>query len=950
MSGGSVGAVTNSAGGTIAATNTVGSGFLVTGGTVTSLTNNGTIVASGPNGSAISVSNGVVGTIVNGTTGTIIANGVSGTAVNILSAVGGITNQGLISGGAAANGTGISVGPAALVPNITNTATGTIAAAGAGGMGVTIAGSVFNLLNQGQVMANGAGAIGLNVVSGASVGTVTNSGTVQANGTGGTGVLLGGSVTAVNNSGLIQANGTNGTGIGVTGLVTTVTNSGTVQANGTGGMAVNVGSTGLVQTLTNAATGTIAANGPNGVGLNIAAGGAVNTVLNNGTIVASDPTGTGVQVLGALGTLNNNGTIQGGPANGSGTAVILANSASRTTVNNNGSIVGGIMLATSASLANGDTINLNGGTLSGNIQGNFGLNTVNLSGGTIAPGFTIDGVFVTNVNSGVLNTGTGGVAITNGFAVNIAQGATIAMNGGTIGVFSGAPMSGVNPGVNNSGLLNVGTTTGSIVGAYNQLATGQLGIAVTSTGAGSLAVTGPVVINSTGPALALHFTGLTGPSSFIAVTGSGGVTASPFPTASSDSLNPFFDFPVVTQPNVNTLLVSFPTPTVPQLNRLFCLNFCNTGGLTSTGGLNQIAATGGVQGLFDALLVGGDRPNLTNAFVTLRGLSAAQQTQFFTQVQPSQIGAAGALLASALTGNGGLTTAIDDRIYGAAAGDEVGRGLTVWVKPYGGTFTANVKEAVNGFTASGYGVAAGADMMIRPDVRLGGAVSLSNTNFNFNGSQSGNTASDLLFQAGVYAAYFSGNFFIDGIGAFGLHWYNTKENISAFGAQRNSDYNGVQFSTKITGGYDWHAASGMVVTPSLTFQEIHVDSDSHQTSGGGLFNLNVADQHFDVMQLKLGGRVAYPISRPSGWVFTPEAHAYYVRNLILSRVQSTAAFVSGGGAFTVSGPQRDPDLGNVGLGLTIAQKGPLAVSMVYDYTFGQTQSENQFFLRVKTEF
>ncbi len=948
ISGGSVGAVTNAIGATIVATASSGVGFLVSGGAVTSLTNNGTILAQGDFGTAVAVGQagigGTVGTIVNTGSGVIAVTGNFATAIDVQTSVGGITNQGQVSAGGGILSTAINIGNTAIVSSLTNTATGLIVASGPSGTGVTVQGTLLTMLNQGQILANGAGGVGVNVVSGASVGTLTNSGTVQANGNGGTGLILGGTVTAVNNSGLIQANGANGTAIAVPALVTNINNAGIVQANGAGGNGVNVGSNGLLQGLTNTATGTIAANGVGGVGVNVVAGGVVNTVQNNGTIIASDPKGTGVVNAGNLGTINNNGMVQGGPANGSGTAIDLSSGQSPTTVNNNGSVVGGILIA------NGSTVNLNTGTLTGRITGNEVNDVVNFNGGTVAAGFTISTVSAVNVNSGVVTVNpTTGVSIVDTTAFNIASGATVNLAGGTIGISEPT-----DPGVTNRGLLNVGTGVGTIGGAYTQTATGQLGITVTPTGAGMLNVNGPAVVNSTGPAIALHFTGITGPSSFTALNAEGGVTASPPATASSDSFNPYFDFPVVTQ-NPNTLVISFPAPTLPQLNNLFCTLFCTSGPI-STGGFNQTFATGAVNTLVGTLFTSGNSAAVTSIFVTLRGLTPGQQAQFFTQVQPSQIGAASALLAQALTNNGGLTTAIDDRVYsllegrGMAAGDDVGRGFAVWAKPFGETFRQDRKENVDGFTASVYGMAVGADTQIRPDVRLGGAIALSNANLNFAGLQSGNTATDLLFQAGVYGSYFSGNFFLDGIGAFGLHWYNTKENISAFGSQRTSNFNGVQFSAKVTAGYDWKMASGVVMTPSLTFQEIHVDLDSHQTSGGGLFDLNVANQSFDVMQLKFGGRVAYPIARADGWKFTPEVHAYYVRNLIVSRVHSTAAFVTGGAAFTVAGPQRDPDLVDLGLGVTIAQKGPFALSARYDYTFGQTSSDNQFFLRAKTEF
>jgi uncharacterized protein with beta-barrel porin domain len=974
VSGGSVGALNNAIGGSIVSSGSLGTGVLVTGGTISTLTNNGSIVASGPGGTAVAVGqalfSGTVGTITNGTTGLIAATGVKGVGLDVETAVGFIDNSGSISGGSAAGGTAINLGTASVVTSLTNESTGTISADGSVGVAVNIAGNMAMLLNLGQIVASGAGGSGVNVVSGASVGTITNTGgTIQATGSLGTAVGLGGTVTALNNTGLIQSTGSNGTGVAVMGLVTNLNNAGTIQSTGAGGMGVTVASTALLQSLTNTATGTISANGSlgtavgiagiltnmvnngqiqangaSGTGVNVAASANMGQLTNNagGTIVAG---GTGVTVVGALGTITNGGLIQGGPANGSGTAINSSASTAGLTVANTGSIVGAVVTGSNS------TVNLNAGTVTGNIAGNEINNVVNFNGGTVSAGFTISTVSAVNINTGAITVNpTTGVSIVDVTAFNIASGATVNLAGGTIGISELA-----DPGVLNNGVINLGSGVASITGNYSQGATGQLQIIVTNTGAGSLNVGGSATISSTGTAFALHFTGLSGPSSFVALTATGGVTASLALTASSDSVNPYFDFPTVSQ-TPTTLIVNFPAPTVPQLNNLYgTVTAGATGGLTSSGGLNQIAAIGGVQGLLDSLLIGNDRANLTNVFVALRTMTQAQQVQFFSQVQPSQIGAAIALLSSALTNNGGLMTSIGDRVYamrdtsGMAAGDGVGRGFTVWAKPYGETLTQDRKEGVDGFRASMYGLAAGADTLIRPDIRLGGAVSLSNADINFNGLQSGNTASDLLFQAGVYGSYFSGNFFVDGVAAFGLHWFDTKENISAFGSQRKSEFSGVQFSTKLTAGYDWHMASGMIVTPSATFQEIHVDADAHQTTGAGVFNLNVSDQHIDVTQLKLGGRVAYPMSQPNGWSFTPEVHAFYVRNLTLSRVQSTAAFTSGG-AFTVSGPQRDPDLADFGIGLTIAQKGPFALSAVYDYTFGQTSSDNQFYLRVKTEF
>jgi hypothetical protein len=113
--------------------------------------------------------------------------------------------------------------------------------------------------------------------------------------------------------------------------------------------------------------------------------------------------------------------------------------------------------------------------------------------------------------------------------------------------------------------------------------------------------------------------------------------------------------------------------------------------------------------------------------------------------------------------------------------------------------------------------------------------------------------------------------------------------------------------------------------------------------------LNVAAQSLDVQQLKVGGKVTYPITQ-SGWTFVPEFHSFYIRNLNLSRVHTTVGFVGGGSTFTLASPARDPDLFDVGVGLMVKQKGPFTLGFVYDYTAGQTTTDNIFYLRAKTEF
>jgi outer membrane autotransporter protein len=755
--------------------------------------------------------------------------------------------------------------------------------------------------------------------------------------------ILMGSVGTLSNDGLIQGSPV-GVVISPAGTVTSLYNNGhgtiaaTAAATFFTGFMFGLDNNGSVASIFN--NGLIV--GPNGA-VHLGTVSTTATLLNTGTLLSK--TGTGIIISGAAnipgGIANStSGLIQGGPSDGSGTAIDASTSTRATTINNAGTIIGAIKQGTGA-----DVLNVNGGSIVGNIAGQAGSGgqvDFNLgSGGSFVTGGSITNVPTVNVNSGMLTVAAlSGNAISGASLFQIASGATVTLNANV-----GATLT------SNSGFVNVGTNAISVNGNFIQASTGRLGVSVAGSTFGSLNVSGTANFATAGTGLALHFLSDSTLTSMTVVT-SGGLTMSPSLTVSSDSIDPWLLNPVASKVGDN-LVVSFLAPTLAQFDKAFNTVVAPTPApLAGTDSNNQNQAMNGVRQLVESL--NGNRQAVVSLLSALNALTPRQLTQFFQQVQPSMLGSAQSLLATALNNNGGLTASVGDRVtalretVGMSAGDEPGRGFTVWAMPTMKGFTQGQKEGISGFTATSYGAAFGADTLVRPDTRVGLALGLTQTDISFSGLLSGNRNSALTAQAGIYGTWFQNDFFLDGAAGFGYSWYNTKEHIGGFGVTRNGDFGGVQFNAKIAAGYDWRV-QGAVITPSIGFQEVHLDIDPHATSGGGVFDLNVAGQHIDVAQMKLGSRFSYPITRSNGWTFTPELHGYYVRNLITSRIVTSASFLAGG-TFTSTAPARDTDVADLGLGLTIAQKGPFALSAVYDYAFGQTTKDNTFYLRVKTAF
>ena len=176
---------------------------------------------------------------------------------------------------------------------------------------------------------------------------------------------------------------------------------------------------------------------------------------------------------------------------------------------------------------------------------------------------------------------------------------------------------------------------------------------------------------------------------------------------------------------------------------------------------------------------------------------------------------------------------------------------------------------------------------------------------------------------------------------------DSKQNITGLG-QQTANHTGEQFTFKIGAGYD-AKMNGVILTPSVSFQEMHLAFDSYAMNGGAGPTTFFNGQSIDLTQGKIGVRLAYPVTQTSGWTYTPEVHLNYVHNFNTSAFTTTGTF-AGGLPFAVTAPTRDASVVNAGAGLTIAQKGPFALSGVYDYSGGETSHIHSFSLRVKTDF
>lgn len=913
-------------------------------GTLGTLTNSGMIQATGTSADAVHIeTGGSTGSIVNNAGGLIQA-GTNAVAVLIDGTVGTITNG---SGGTiqavGSHSSAVKVNADGSVAAIINSAGGTIQSGGVPGSddsGIHVAGSAGLISNAGLVqIADGpamfidGGAAGTI----ASVGTVLNSGTIQALNTG-NGILVGGSAAAT---------------------VGTIINSGSILSAGTNS-AISVQTFGSVGTITNNAGGTLLATG---IGHGIFVGGTIGSINNGGQIIApqssaidiavgNTSTVPGIVLNGITNTAT--GLIQGGPSNGSGVAIDDSAGASKLTITNAGTIIGAVNLGPA-----GDTLNVTGGNITGNIVGMTGsADVVNFSpGGTFTTAGSIINVDTINVASGTLALQDPAASTYGASAFNIAAGAATDMNAG---------IQAAN--VNNAGLLNVGSGSQSVTGNYTQAMTGSLGVTVNGTGAanaGKLTVSGTATIQGGANAVSVHVPasvdpfGLLNKSWHVLTSGSLIANATAL-TASSDNAGIGFGLTdsatdvilsVLAQTpgqivaaagnDVNTIFAPFPNPNHSQEQaRLFLqsafVGLASSGRTALAHQLDTVLVNltpAQVGQLNNQLLPSGHSSAALNLFTTTNVLGAGDFTIF-----------------------GRLTSArLDMEQTGLAAGDPAGRGFTFWGQPFGAITSQGARDGFDGYDAGTYGITLGADTLVTSRLRAGVAVTLSNSNVNFNGTLSGNNGSIFTGELGVYGTYYlPDNFFLDGLLAFAYNHYNQRNLTSALGLTMDADYGGLQFGAKLGAGYDYKLSNGAVITPYASVQQYRINFNSYNTTGGSSYgmDMHVDSNSADITQTRLGARVGEPIRLSNGALITPEVHAYWLHDFgtnELTTTYTTADFFSPN-TFTMIGPAMARDTANIGLGLTFKQTSGWSLSGGYDFLGASGSTTHNFYVLLKIDF
>jgi uncharacterized protein with beta-barrel porin domain len=184
-------------------------------------------------------------------------------------------------------------------------------------------------------------------------------------------------------------------------------------------------------------------------------------------------------------------------------------------------------------------------------------------------------------------------------------------------------------------------------------------------------------------------------------------------------------------------------------------------------------------------------------------------------------------------------------------------GWTAWGSAFGAASNTggNAAAGTNSVTASDYGVAAGMEYRLSPDLAYGFSLAGGGTNWNLaQGLGSGRSDS---FMAGAYAKGHVGALYLSGALAFANNWFTT--NRTALGDQLQASYTGQSYAARGEAGYRYAlpvTESLLGITPyaALQVNNLRTPGYSERDLTGGGFGLTYASANSTDTRGELGAR------------------------------------------------------------------------------------------------
>tara|TARA_X000001316_G_C913759_1_gene28499 strand:- start:39 stop:998 length:960 start_codon:yes stop_codon:yes gene_type:complete len=172
----------------------------------------------------------------------------------------------------------------------------------------------------------------------------------------------------------------------------------------------------------------------------------------------------------------------------------------------------------------------------------------------------------------------------------------------------------------------------------------------------------------------------------------------------------------------------------------------------------------------------------------------------------------------------------------------------------------------------------------------------------------------------LLSAYYSDNMgvlFWDTVATIGVNEYNQTRRVSVADEERLPSATWLGYQAGLQAQVGYVAKMGRTaITPTIGASYTYLGQDSYDEEDGQSMNLAYDSRTFNSMRSNVGMRVEHAFG--SGDIlFIPSLHAAWSHEFIGDAPEISAAFVSGGNKFTVTGDEVDSDTIYAGAGVTM---------------------------------
>lgn len=320
-------------------------------------------------------------------------------------------------------------------------------------------------------------------------------------------------------------------------------------------------------------------------------------------------------------------------------------------------------------------------------------------------------------------------------------------------------------------------------------------------------------------------------------------------------------------------------------------------------------------------------------------------------VEGSSVGARAADAAAASTVGRRMTALREGAETGVAAGDLLSvHGF--WVQGYYNDTEQDTREMVNGFDADTTGIAIGVDAAVNDRVNAGVAVSWANTAVDSEGLEQNKMDID-SYRFTLYSAYNADDYYVDGQIAYSANQYDNKRNIiiGTYNSVAKSSHDGDQYSLRFRGGYPMAFDNGVYVTPRAGLEYTYLSEEDYKEKGAGNAGLAVRTDDVEVLLLKVGAKVLYPIVTESETTWIPEFSMDIIHDFIGDEVELDSNFLgAAAAAFVTQGANVEQTGVATGLRVRTFNQSNYSFSAGYDYLYKKDYASHSLNATVRYDF